>query len=137
MSAQLGKYPRLAKYLTRHGSANYLRAGSYTHIGIDRDGTLLNPNGYPEAAVFQALEEALQRRHDWRTDAAKRAAVTRARRREKRIADAAARYTAGNSIGPRETCVVCRKTLTDPVSISRGIGSDCWQEILKLMERGP
>jgi hypothetical protein len=31
-------------------------------------------------------------------------------------------------------CVLCGKALDDPESISRGIGSDCWQSVLQRWE---
>jgi len=37
----------------------------------------------------------------------------------------------GRLIGPGNRCVICGKQLTDPESITRAIGSECWQTVLK------
>jgi len=39
---------------------------------------------------------------------------------------------AGRGIGERQHCHICGKELSDPVSIARGIGPECWQDILSL-----
>jgi hypothetical protein len=64
-----------------------------------------------------------------------KAVATRARRREKHINLIAEKYVAGKRFGPAEECAICSKELSDPVSIGRGIGSDCWQEMLERIER--
>jgi hypothetical protein len=35
------------------------------------------------------------------------------------------------SIGPRSNGAVCCRGLGDPESIARGIGSECWQDVLR------
>jgi hypothetical protein len=37
---------------------------------------------------------------------------------------------ADQKTGPRAHCYVCGRHLTDPASISCGIGSECWQDVL-------
>jgi Family of unknown function (DUF6011) len=101
--------------------------------GILPDGTLRNPRGYPEDIVRSAVTAADARRHERRTAAASKAAVTRKRRHAKRVSEIVERLELGHRYGPSGRCVICRKKLSDPESISRGIGSDCWQDILRCL----
>jgi hypothetical protein len=105
------------------------------NVGILTDGTLHNPNGYPEDLVRRAVSEADARRQARRQEAAQRAAATRARRHERRVLQTAQAIVAGNQFGPRNHCVICRKALSDEASIARGIGSECWQHLLGRIER--
>ena len=57
----------------------------FENVGIGADGALYNPNGYPPEAVRAAVEAALGRRHNRLSAGAKRAALTRKRRQEKRV----------------------------------------------------
>lgn len=106
----------------------------FRNIGVYRDGTLYNPHGYPEDEVRAAVAAAEERRRRRRQEAAAKATDTRRHRREKRVYDVAQQITDGGSYGPAEACVICRRGLDDPQSIHRGIGSDCWQDVLKLIE---
>jgi hypothetical protein len=81
--------------------------------------------------VKAAVEAADARRHERKSQAAKKAAETRARRREKKVYSVVTRLLAADPIGPRINCIVCGRGLTDAQSIDRGIGSECWQDILK------
>jgi hypothetical protein len=103
-------------------------------VGILPDGTLQNPHGYPDDIVRAAVVAADARRHERRSAAAQKAGVTRRRRREKRVAEIAARILAGHDIGRRPNCAICGRGLGDPVSIDRGIGSECWQDLLATIE---
>jgi Family of unknown function (DUF6011) len=104
-------------------------------VGILPDGTLHNPNGYPDDDVRTAVLAADQRRQERRSRGAVRAAETRSRRRERKAYDAAARLVAGLKTGPRSHCYVCGRGLADDQSIQRGIGSECWQGVLTTMAR--
>jgi hypothetical protein len=100
-------------------------------VGILLDGSLHNPRGYPEADVRAAVLAADARRHDRRSQAAKKAVATRQRRTAKRVYEVARRITLnGDPIGPRNNCVICGRGLGDGQSIERGIGSECWQGVL-------
>ena len=99
-------------------------------VGILPDGTLWNPNGYPDDVVRPAIAAAEARRHERRSNAAKRAAETRAERQQDRVRYIAKRVAAAQKTGPRSYCYVCGRHLTDPESITRGIGSECWQHVL-------
>jgi Family of unknown function (DUF6011) len=104
-------------------------------IGVERDGTLWNPRGYPEDRVRAAVALADGGRAERRSRAAKRAAETRRRRVERTVYAVSRAIVAGHTYGPRLSCVVCGKGLGDPQSIERGIGSDCWQRVLDTIER--
>jgi hypothetical protein len=100
-------------------------------VGILLDGTLHNPNGYPDDDVRSAVLSADARLHERRSDAAKKAVATRKIRTAKRVYAIAKRITLnGEPIGPRASCIICGRGLGDQQSIDRGIGSECWQQVL-------
>jgi hypothetical protein len=70
----MGKYRWI-----RHGDQQLL------HVGILADGTLHNPNGYPDDLVREAVLVADERRRARRSVSAKKAAETRRRRTEKKV----------------------------------------------------
>ncbi len=105
------------------------------NVGIDADGTLWNPNHYPEALVRAAIAAAEENKAQRRRDAAKRAVATRARRYEERIQQIADVIRTGKGIGNTTHCVVCKKALTDTVSQERGIGPECWDRIPQTIEQ--
>lgn len=105
-------------------------------IGINPDGTLHNPNGYPEATVRTAIAAACERQRQKRSDAARKAAATRRRRQDRRVYDAARRIAEGHVYGPSENCFICGRGVDDPRSVQRGIGSDCWQLVLDAIAEG-
>ena len=100
------------------------------HIGIKIDGTLWNPNGYPEGMVRTAIAGAEARAHERRSKAAHKAAATRARRRVLKINRIVQEYQAKGVLQPARTCRICSRGLSDQESIDRGIGSECWQDVL-------
>jgi Family of unknown function (DUF6011) len=104
-------------------------------VGILPDGTLHNPRGYPDDVVRAAVLAADERRHARASQAAKKAAETRRRRQDKKINAAALALAAGRQLGPRSNCYVCGRGLGDPQAIARGIGSECWQDVLRSIER--
>jgi Family of unknown function (DUF6011) len=101
-------------------------------VGIWPDGTLYNPNGYPDEAVRAAVFVADQRRHERRSRAAKEAAQTRRRRRARKIQAIAKK--GADKVGPRSHCYICGRHLDDLQSIARGIGPECWQDFLQFVE---
>jgi hypothetical protein len=123
----------------RKGDAVYRKVrwatGHLYNVGVLADGSLFNPHGYPEADVRVAIKDAQERRHQRRSKSAKAAAETRNHRQELRVLETAKRIFAGHGIGQRKHCYICGKGLSDPESIQRGIGPECWQEILTNMER--
>ncbi len=104
-------------------------------VGILADGTLRNPNGYPEDVVRAAVLAADARRHERRSRSAKKAATTRQRRRDEKIQHIAKRLLSGAGIfGVDKHCRICGRGLDDRESIRRGIGSECWQDVLSAVE---
>jgi len=103
-------------------------------LGVNKDGSLHNPNGYPDDVVRAAVAHAKEEEHQWRSDAAKQAAETRRRRQEKRVYQTARRIASGEVCGPRSHCCICKRGLGDPESVRRGIGSECWQDVLAAIE---
>jgi predicted nucleic acid-binding Zn ribbon protein len=104
-------------------------------VGVLDDGSLRNPNGYPEELVRAALAVADEGQRRRRSEAAGRAAETRRRRTERRVYDATARLVDGHSLGPASHCVICGRALDDPASVERGIRSECSQKVLDALER--
>jgi Family of unknown function (DUF6011) len=108
----------------------------YIDIGVDKDGSVYNPHGYPEDIVRAAVRGAEERRHERRSAAAKKAAQTRRRRRERLVYQVVQRLRDGGAFNPGTHCEICGKGLSDPESEARGIGSDCWQDIHARLEAG-
>jgi Family of unknown function (DUF6011) len=102
-------------------------------VGVDADGSLYNPNGYSEHIVREALAAAEERDRQRRSDGAKKAAITRRRRIERRVYAIAQRILRNENCGPRHKCAICGRGLDDPESIQRGIGSECWQGVLQIV----
>ena len=107
------------------------------NVGILADGTLHNPNGYPEDLVRAAIAGAEARRTTRRKEAAGRAAATRQRRQAKRVYDVARKVANGGMFGPSGKCVICHRAVDDEASVKRGVGSDCWQLVLAAIEARP
>jgi Family of unknown function (DUF6011) len=108
----------------------YHGADTLYDVGVNPDGSLHNPNGYPADTVRAAIAAAEQRRAARRSKGAKKAAETRRIRQDRRVHKIAQQLLDGHAIGPARHCVVCQRGLDDPESIQRGIGSECWQSIL-------
>jgi Family of unknown function (DUF6011) len=104
-------------------------------VGILADGSLHNPNGYPNDVVRAAVLAADARRHERRSKAAKAAVETRRERKTKRVDIIARHYKTGGKIGPRKRCYICARHLSDLESINRGIGPECWQDFLTYCAR--
>jgi hypothetical protein len=103
------------------------------NVGILADGTLYNPNGYPEDLVRATVLAANKRQRQRRSEGAKKAASTRKARHEKKIYEVVQNLRLGHRYGPADYCVICHKELGDSESIERGIGSDCWQRVVKWL----
>lgn len=105
---------------------------TFHNIGINKDGSLWNPNGYPEEEARAAALYADEKRHQRRIEARKRGVETAKRRREERIAKITRDFLLGKHIGNLDHCANCGKALADSISIERGLGSECWP---RLMDR--
>jgi hypothetical protein len=51
------------------------------------------------------------------------------------VYEVAKRIVQGGRYGPRRNCTICGRGLDDAQSIARGIGSECWQEVLGEIAR--
>jgi hypothetical protein len=112
----------------------------YYQVGLNADGSLYNPRGYPNEAELRAeleriVEERKAEERERRSAGAKRGAETRARRRARLVWQIAQRMVRDEKIGPCFTCIICGRELSDPQSIARGIGSECWQDVLTAIEQ--
>jgi len=103
-------------------------------VGLFEDGSLRNPNGYPEDVVRRGVEAAIARRTTKRKAAAK-AVGPRKWRHEQHVHEVAKKLLRSEKIDPSQVCVICRKGLNDRESIQRGIGPECWQGVLSAIER--
>jgi hypothetical protein len=101
-------------------------------VGIRQDGSLVNPNHCPDDVVRAAVIAANERWRVRRSDAAKRAAETRHCRRERKVYEIVRRIRAGQDLRSGY-CHICRRVLSDPESKARGIGSECWQDVLSTL----
>jgi hypothetical protein len=79
---------------------------------------------------FHSLDECRQfliQKMDNQSEATrKRSRRTRQRRQAERIAKITREFLLGKGIGNQRHCQICNKELTDPASIQRGLGSECW-----------
>ena len=103
-------------------------------VGVNPDGTLHNPNGYPEDTVRAAILTAEMCEREARSQAARKAAVTRARRQRAKVYDRARRTIDGGVFAPRLKCSIRGRKLNDTESIERGVGSECWDQVLDALE---
>ncbi len=110
------------------------QAGEFREVAVRDDGSLWNPNGYADADVRAAIAKAEARLAERKQESIQRGVEKRAKRREQRIWAAAEAIRKGAGIGHRLNCYCCRKALTDPASIERGIGPECWEHVLKAVE---
>jgi Family of unknown function (DUF6011) len=119
-----------ARHTNRKWSWWYLqdeRRTSYARIGINEDGSLYNPNGYPEEIIRPLVDRAVERKKQELIESRKQAVEKRQWREQLRVYTAAKYIQEERSLGPRDSCYVCRKRLKDPPSIARGIGPECWE----------
>lgn len=88
---------------------------------------------FDSATVVRSAFDALSRRRDRRRESSRRGAETRKKRRELLVYEIAKAITEGRNLAATR-CRLCGKKITDELSRQRGIGSDCWQEIMKQIE---
>jgi hypothetical protein len=100
------------------------------NVGILPDGSLHDPNDYDPELIRTAVLATVARKHERRNAAAKQAAETRREHIRVFVFRIARRIAANQATGPAQSCYVCGKSLTDAVSIERGIGSECWRHVL-------
>lgn len=103
------------------------------NVGVLGDGSLYNPRGYDEAVVREAVRQAEERYHASCSIAAKKAAITRQRRRERLT------YDVQRGLLPSATTVrasiassAARGSGTAnrlPVESEASVGSGCWSRV--------
>src|SRR5690606_3716347 len=80
-------------------------------VGMDADGSVINPTDWPDDVVLAAVQAAVGRRDQRRKDGAAKAAKTRAHRREKKIEKLAHDFLNREGIKPQIVCALCGKKL--------------------------
>jgi Family of unknown function (DUF6011) len=100
----------------------------FRNVGLKDDGSLYNPNNYPEDKARAAIAYEAER-------IARQAAATRQRRYQQRIHSIAKQILEADGIGERHCCALCKKALTDPTSVKRGIGPECWDHVMRAVKR--
>jgi len=81
-------------------------------------------------AVLAADAQLAAQQAERRRQGAKKAVVTRQRRTAKKVYEPAKHLIDKDPIGPRTKCAICGRGLADRQSIERGIGSECWGDVL-------
>ena len=97
-------------------------------VGFDYSGP------YDADAVLDRIVEVLARKRKRRSEAAKRGAATRSARRERRVYEIA-KAVLSRSVSPASRCYLCGRGLTDEQSRRRGVGPECWGDVLRAVER--
>jgi hypothetical protein len=100
----------------------------FRNVGLKDDGSLYNPHNYSEETARAAIAYEAER-------IAQQAAATRQRRYQQRIHSIAKQILEEDGIGERHSCALCKKVLTDPISVKRGIGPECWDRVMRAVER--
>ena len=152
---------RIAEYLSGRSTAELIaevaemaKPTKHQHTGrwyIDRrrglvwitaDGELkqeaVNGQAFSPLPEREAVEKVwlnTQRKKQVRSEAAKKAAETRRKRQEAKAYAIAEKVVGGAELPPALKCRICGKKVTDEKSRQRGIGSDCWQWVLTLIDR--
>ena len=112
-----------------HGEGGRINSPRFTS-----DDRVIYDGDHAEIDVLRALVAANRRQKARRSAAARKAAETRRERREAKVYRLVRHLEEGGDLpGPRQKCSLCGKGLGDPSSIKRGIGSDCWQDVLRAM----
>jgi hypothetical protein len=117
----------------------------YLHVEVTDEGRVVNVlraerNDWTadpvdvDLVVVQALvDKSRAKWREYRSESAQRAAVTRRKRHDLEVYALVERLKAGGKLSPSQHCVLCRRGLTDDESIARGIGPECWGEIMERL----
>jgi hypothetical protein len=109
---------------------HYITKPYVSDVAYHCDGRIEFSGDSSELDVLRGLVATNRRRKQRRSEGAKAAAKTRARRRELKIYRIASRM----DFVPAKNCEVCGKRLSDETSRERGIGSECWGRVLAAIE---
>jgi hypothetical protein len=135
MTIDSTQYPATAWYLARCRGLHWGGGGldhfgkTFSDVGISRDGSLTNPRAYGETAVRDAIEWAMVEQCERHRESIQEGVETRQWRRQSALWQTVKAWRAGK-LTPGKVCQCCHKDLTDPPSITRGIGPECWEDIL-------
>ena len=119
--------------ITGGKASRWRKAGEFVGVAYLPDGTI-EAGGNDSEQVARAILKAVSCRKLRRSASAQKAAETRARRTQAQVYEVARMVLAGRHQTPSLMCRICRKLVTDPVSRSRGIGPDCWGQVLAIIE---
>jgi hypothetical protein len=88
------------------------------------------------ARIIELVAAAEARRHQRRSKASQRAAETRSHRKDYLVKNWADSYLRGQDMlsQPSDRCHICNRRIYDQASRQRGVGTDCWQEVLRVAE---
>ena len=84
--------------------------------------------------IVRGVYLAHRRIAERRSASAKKAAETRKGRQDARVYALAKWWLKYEKLPPSKKCHMCGKSLDDAESIDRGVGSDCWQNLLTIIE---
>ncbi len=88
--------------------------------------------GFTSTEIVRAIFHAFFQGHEQRSESAKRGARKAAKRRQLLVYEAAEALK-NNALTPRKRCRICGRGLEDHASIARGIGSECWEQVLAAL----
>ena len=138
MTIDSTQYPATAWYLARRKGLRWRGLSHlgkiFSDVGIRRDGSLTNPRAYGETAVRDAIEWAMVEQCASIHESIQQGVETRQWRRQSALWQTVKAWRAGKLVTGYE-CRCCHKPLTDPPSIARGIGPECWEHILNHENR--
>ena len=104
------------------------------NVTFNADGTVEYVGS--ERAALQALVGRHRKIKENRSAGAKRAAETRRIRKEAMVYEVVEHWlVTGKFPGPSLKCSICGRKLSDPAAIEHGIGSECWQEFLSVVDQ--
>lgn len=127
----------LPKPVTRWRWVRIPDGGKVRDVRVNHDGESIIgiefAGAYDIEAVQNRLIEVLTAKKEERQEYARRGAATRARRKANRVHETAKAMLAGEDLAS-PTCRICRGRLTDEATRKRGIGPECWQGVLAIVE---
>ena len=101
---------------------------AFTNHGV----TLLHSEDASDDEVKAWLVAALDRRTARRKASAAKAVATRQRNHELKVKYVASLHRAG-ILKPNTECSICGKAIYDEYSQRRGVGPDCWQQVMDYL----
>jgi hypothetical protein len=123
--------PREIIALAPRGAAFFVGRQDGARFGFRHDGERITEI----VGDLSRTRAALQAHHARRSKAAKKGAATRSRRRVLKVKQIATRIIEAHpDIHAGPNCCVCGRHITDAESRQRGIGPECWSDVLAAVE---